>query len=336
MQQSVKPHQKIASILPWQQDIWQSLWQRKQRNQLPHALLFAGMDGVGKTHLAQQLANALLCHVPHENGQVCGLCKGCQLTAAQFHPDLKWITPIEDAQLIKIDQIRELIQFVNETPLLGGYRVIIIHPAAALNIAAANALLKTLEEPTANTLLILICDQRLRLPATIVSRCQRVSFPKPDAATALTWLQAHQSPELQLLLTLTEGAPLKAKELFATDFLKHRHALYDGLVQLAQRREDPLRFAAKWQTREALPVLQLLLTWLRDLLRTQLTHAQTTLLNHDYSDAINALRGRFSSERLLNYIDDIQQIYARALQAFNANKQLLWEDIFIRWVQLCS
>lgn len=327
----------IPAILPWQKTIWQSIWSRRQQDRMPHALLFAGAEGVGKMQFAKALAATLLCVSPSEDGQLCGQCKSCHLLAAQSHPDFIQVTPEEKSEIIKIDQIREVVNFVNETALLGGYRVIIVNPASAMNVYAANALLKTLEEPTPKTLLILICNQSRRIPATIASRCQRIDFPQPESNVALQWLQASQpntSANLELTLSLANGAPLKAKELLENDILTLRNDLYQGLLELSQSRSDPLQKAAAWHDQDMEVLLYWLLLWLKDLLRCKVTSGQAALVNTDRQTDLVSMTQRISLESLLRYIDQVQSAYARALGTLNINRQLLLEEIFIEW-KLC-
>lgn len=335
---------EAETILPWQNLIWESLHKRHSQDRLPHALLFAGSDGVGKNHFAKVFANYLLCVSPVVDTP-CGQCRSCHLIQAKSHPDLRLIEPEETGQMIKIDQIREIVSFVNETALLGGYRVVIISPASAMNINAANALLKSLEEPTPKTVLILICNQSMRLPATISSRCQRIIFSKPSPEAALTWLQNHAAlseanlnddETLKLLLNLTEGAPLKVNELLANETLTLRKELYQALLQLSYQQRDPLQLASAWHEKEVQTILQLLLSWLRDLLRFKLSQSDESIMNVDYQSDIDKLTERFSHENLLQYIDQVQQTYARVLSSLNINRQLLLEEIFTHWVKLCS
>ena len=329
---------QTETIFPWLKTIWQSLLLRKSQNRLPHALLFSGADGVGKKELAQSFANYLLCDSPKEDG-ACGNCKACRLQHAASHPDFIRVTPEEGAQLIKIDQIREIVSFVNSTSMLNGYRVILINPATAMNIYAANALLKTLEEPTANTLLILICNQSLRLPATVSSRCQKISFLKPDRGTALEWLHAkindRDIKELSFALDLADGAPLQAHNFLINDTITLRRDLYDGLVQLSLQQADPLQFAAKWEDQDIKMTLSLLLVWVQDILRYKLTGSQSQLINADYDSAIAKLTNKITQLSLLQYTDSIQKIYAQLLNSLNMNRQLLLKEVFIKWVKLC-
>jgi DNA polymerase-3 subunit delta' len=178
-----------TEIFPWQAIQWQQLVRARQQEKLAHALLFSGLDGIGKNKFARAFAHLLLCTKPSELGVWCGECHSCHMVAAGTHPDLVLIEVEEKAKNISVDQIRALIKNVNETTLTGGYRVVIIHPATAMNVNAANALLKTLEEPAAKTCIILVAEEGVRMPATIISRCQKVLFTKPEYQQALTWLK---------------------------------------------------------------------------------------------------------------------------------------------------
>jgi len=326
------------TILPWQKGLWESLIARKKQNRLPHALLFSGMDGSGKKEFAQHFANYLLCSTPEETG-ACGHCRSCRLQHAKSHPDFMQVTLEEGAQFIKIDQIREVVSLVNGTAMLNGCRVLLIHPASSMNMNSANALLKTLEEPTANTFLILICEQGLRLPATISSRCQTVIFPKPERELALAWLRAHANTskmeELSAVLDLANGGPLLARDFLMNDMLAVRRDLYDGLIQLNAGSADPMQFAQKWEDRDVKIILHLLLSWMRDLLRFKLTESQTQLANPDYYSAIKQITTKWSQENIVNYGDLVQKMYALVLNAMNMNRQLLLKEIFIRWVKEC-
>lgn len=328
----------IDMILPWQKNLWESLLQRKKQHRLPHALLFSGSDGIGKKKLAEHFANYLLCNSPNETS-ACGHCQSCLLQSAKTHPDFMQIELEENAQFIKIDQIREAVSFVNGTTMLNGYRVIIINPASALNVYACNALLKTLEEPTPNTLFILICHQRLRLPATISSRCQVVTFPQPDRKTSLDWLQAEVDEshieKITFALDLAQGAPMLARDFLKNGTVQLRQDLYDGLIQLSTRQVDPLQLAEKWENQDIKILFNLLFTWLRDLLRFKLTDSRVHLINPDYYTAISQLAIKLTKENLLQYCDVVQKNYIYILKSLNINRPLLLKEIFIRWVKLC-
>lgn len=158
-------------MYPWQTSNWQNLASSQQNKRLAHGLLLHGPKGIGKKAFAVDFAHWLLCEQPSTD-KACGQCKSCQLIKAESNPDLLYLQPEEEGKAIKVDQIRELINKISLTGHGQGYRVIIISPADALNINASNSLLKTLEEPPENTVLILISDKPSKLMATIRSRTQ--------------------------------------------------------------------------------------------------------------------------------------------------------------------
>lgn len=289
-------------MLPQQVTQWQTLWQCKQQQRLPHALLFVGEAGVGKKQFARTFANVILCERPSESGVQCDDCHACHLMRAHSHPDFLVVEPLPNKQTISVDQIRDVVTFVNETTLKGGFRVIMIDPAAAMNINAANALLKTLEEPTPNTLIILISDLSLRLPATILSRCQKMVF--------------------------TSHAPLPVDP----DKLASRQTVYQGLDLLRQGKVDPLQLALQWQDMEMLQVIDWLVLLCMAILRYQLAGDEArdegALVMH-----FSSIMSRFN---LLSYLDHLQQIRKDILAAIHLNKQLVLEDLLIRWIQNVS
>lgn len=199
--------------LPWQQSQWAGLVELAGAGRLPHALLLAGPSGTGKTAFAARLAELLLCA---ESGtQPCGVCRHCRLTAAGSHPDLVNVRPEEPGRGILIEAVRTLRDFCAVRPHQGGWRVALVEPAEALNHSAANALLKTLEEPGTRTLLLMVAHQPGHLPATIRSRCRLLRFPEPDRQTALAWLRERlpERQDLEQLLRHAGGRPLLALAL---------------------------------------------------------------------------------------------------------------------------
>ena len=164
------------TLLPWQLDLWTQLNDYKKQNRVPQALLINGAKGIGKLNLAELFAMSLLCQKPGSDGLACGNCKPCFLLTADSHPDLIKIYPEEAGKAITIGQIRLLLTQLNLKPQFDSYRVIIIHPAEQLNNAAANAFLKYLEEPTERTIVILVSNDLSIMPATILSRCQKLKL----------------------------------------------------------------------------------------------------------------------------------------------------------------
>ena len=254
------------------------LWQYRERlnrtrlrGRLPHALLISGQEGIGKRVLAIQLAHSLLCEQPGADGQPCGQCAACGWLQAGTHPDLLWLLPEEAGKAIKVDQVRALTSELCMTSHAGRYKVAIIQPADAMNRNAANSLLKTLEEPTDNTLVVLLTALPGRLPATIRSRCQQLQIALPDALSAQQWLQdaGMASEQVTRYLALAEGAPLRAQQLAGTDSASTRDQRLQQLVAVFQGSRDPVEIAKEWMGESERQYLDWWRIWLVELIRWQ-------------------------------------------------------------------
>ena len=198
--------------LPWLAEPMARAREAFERGRLGHAILIQARAGLGSDVLARWLAALVLCD--SAEGQPCGACPSCTLLAAGTHPDLMAIERQEDATQIKVEQVRELGETLALKSLRGGYKAAVITEAGLLNANAANALLKTLEEPQAKTLLVLCATRASRLPATVVSRCQRLVIPLPQREAALEWLRQLKPLEhWPRILDHAAGAPLLALEL---------------------------------------------------------------------------------------------------------------------------
>lgn len=201
---------------PWQREIWTRLCGTHREGRLGHALLLSGRPGVGKREFARAFAGFLLCESPQPLAP-CGSCRGCMLQGAGNHPDFAGVAPAEDAKAIVIDQIRELIEFFTLKSHYGGPKVAIIEPADGMARAAANALLKLLEEPPPGAVLCLVAARADALLPTLRSRCQRIALDKYPATLALAWLEgALPEPlrgEAATLLEHAGGGPLAALAL---------------------------------------------------------------------------------------------------------------------------
>ncbi|HAJ72547.1 MAG TPA: DNA polymerase III subunit delta' [Methylophilaceae bacterium] len=214
----------INNFYPWHESLRQSII--IQKNRLPHALLLHGRIGTGKFDFANLLSKSLLCDQPVQ-GLACHTCAKCLWFEEGHHPDFKLITPEELVQneesskkktnkktQISVDQIRQLIQALNLTNHgTHSLRIVLIHPAEALNLASANALLKILEEPPNNTVFMLVCHQVQRLLPTIMSRCQAIAMPVPEKDVALNWLKMQHVSEPEVMLEYFGGAPLNVLDV---------------------------------------------------------------------------------------------------------------------------
>ena len=258
------------SLPPWLLSPWSALQGARRANRFPHALLLTGPLGVGKRLLVEALARSLLCPRTDARGFACGQCPDCLLLAAGTHPDLVRVGPDEETKSgeIRVDAIRALAGTEGLTAHRGGWKLILIDPAHRMNVSAANALLKTLEEPAPSTLMCLVSEQPSRLTATIRSRCQALHLALPVEAEALAWLTPQvRGLNAATLLHLAHGAPLRALELADKERLAVRDKLFAGFVAVAQGQRDPLAEAAAWNEADPALLLDWLSGWLSDLLR---------------------------------------------------------------------
>lgn len=199
---------------PWLEATWKSLYDALVNERLGHALLLSGPAGLGKTELAERLVARMLCLTPGEDA--CGVCDSCRLAGAGAHPDRCDIAPDEPGAAIRVDPVRELAHRLRLTARMSPARVAVIRQADRLNINAANALLKTLEEPPEGAWLVLITDHPGRLPVTVRSRCMPVTIRPPEPQAGRAWLE-QAVPDAdpatrERALAMCGGAPLAARD----------------------------------------------------------------------------------------------------------------------------
>jgi len=269
------------------------------RGRLAHAYLFLGPDGVGKAATARALSAALNCARPREDGDACGDCPSCRRLAAGTHPDFLIITPEPQKSQIAIDRIRELRRLTEYPPLGDGWRVVLIKPAEALTVisdAAANALLKTLEEPPPRHLLVLTAQGEADLLPTIVSRCHKLVFtPLPLALIAreLERRRGLNASAAALLANLSGGSLGRALVLDPEDLLSRRRQL---LADLAQIRQGSATAVLDWAQRlardrsELHNFLLLAQLWYRDLLLAHFHAPAALLANQDLGGELEQAR----------------------------------------------
>ena len=322
-------------MFDWQRSNWQNLTTSHQNKRLGHGLLFHGAAGIGKNAFAIEFAHWLMCEQPLAD-KACGECKSCQLIQADSNPDLLGLYPEEEGKAIKVDQIRELIQKVSLTSHGSGYRVIIISPADALNINASNSLLKTLEEPPANTVLILISDTPSKLMATIRSRTQMVRFDLPREEQSLAWLNQKNVDNAALLLKLSAGAPLAAAVMDKDEGLAVRNKLFTDWQALATGNADALESAAMW-VKDGFKVLGNLplnwvSSWLTDMIRCLQGGNMETMSNLDYAQTLQKLAGQVDLKSMYGLLDRLNDTIR--LSDTPANQLMLIEGLLLHWAGL--
>lgn len=283
-----------AALYPWQMQAWQQLQQLRER--LPHAILFHGPQGIGKTAFAERFAQALLCEAPGADGHPCGQCGSCGWFVQYNHPDYRRVRPevLEEGGVadgdeggeaadgkksgkaskapskeIKIDQVRALADFMNISTHRQGMRVILLYPAEALNTAAANALLKTLEEPPPSTMFLLVSNSLDRLLPTILSRCRKFALTMPLQEEALAWLRQQGVADADVWLAEQGGAPLAAQTVAQAEV---RETMDEFLRMLARPGvEGALKTAEKLQKAPVTDLVAWLQRWLYDVFSFKLS-----------------------------------------------------------------
>lgn len=241
------------SIAPWNASAWSKVQERRRGNGLPHALLFAGPQGLGKRAFADALARSMMCIAPASDGAACGVCRACGFFVAGSHPDFLRINfELRDdgkpRTEITVDQMRALGERFGLTAQFGGAQIALIDPADAMNVSASNALLKTLEEPRPGSYLFLVADNPSRLSATIRSRCQRLDFRLPDRTSAHAWLRQNDIDErgATTALEASEGNPGRALIYANSGALKLRAEVAKDLNDLNAGSALPFEIAQRW------------------------------------------------------------------------------------------
>ncbi len=343
-----------TSLHPWNRSRWQALIGEAER--LPHALLLHGPAGVGKRRFALELARWMLCTAPTGDG-ACGQCPSCHWFEQGSHPDFRRLEPAERkanaqgadeaadspaesseeparsgatgkkaSKYIRIEDVREVGQFLSLVAHQHGWRVVIIEPAESMNANAANALLKTLEEPPPRVMLILVSHQIRRLPATVLSRCRKLAFTRPERAVALAWLQGEGQEAGESLLDEAGGAPLLALEYADPDRLARRQrflaALETGAIEagfaLAGEYKDRIGEAWNWLSR-----------WVCDLILVRSGVRPRYFPGH--AARLQALSGRASLAGLWHLQQELAQ-GARWLR-HSLNGQILLESWLVRYAE---
>lgn len=323
-------------ILPWQKNIWEQVINAHHIGRLHHAYLISGIAGLGKLHFACNLAHSLLCQAATMDGTPCNKCRNCHLFKVGNHPDLHQVSPDPESKSgeIGIDAIRKLADLDEISSHSGRYKIIIIAPADHLNRHAANSLLKTLEEPSASTILLLVTARPERLLPTIRSRCQYLPFTVPKEKDALDWLKVNvqQQQDSLLALRLAHGAPLVALDWLKIDLLQKRQEIVEKFFELSAGKVNPIMLAETWMQEDLVLLLGWIGSWVADVLRLQSGAQFVSLENPDLKSKLMHYTNNLNAVKLHKLWSKIIQS-RRQLQT-NVNSQLLLETILIQWSEV--
>jgi DNA polymerase-3 subunit delta' len=330
------PVETLSTLLcPWLRAPFDQIENARRSGRLGHAWLVTGPIGIGKLNLALAVSSRLL-----GNATTPGLlgpnealgALGARHAPADHHPDLHWIYPEEDKHSVTVEQIRAVTEALGLTAHRGKAKVVIVEPADAMTTAAANALLKTLEEPSADTYLWLLGHQPGRLPATIRSRCQRLDLRPPSPDAVADWLGTTERSAIAQLWGMTGGAPLRIAALLSNDLIQSNE-LQSNLVALSNDEADPISLAERWAKRD----VELILSWLKarlaEMIRERSGGRGSTVITVRGHDTLHnawrklTLRTLFDqyerAERLLNQLGsgiNLELAIQALLVGFQANR----------------
>jgi DNA polymerase-3 subunit delta' len=326
-----------ADSLPWLAGAQQRLRASLAAQRLPHSLLLLSPPGLGAEQLANWSAALALCE--SLGSRPCGVCASCRLLSSDSHPDSYLVRLEEDAQQIKVDQVRGLIESLSLKSYRGGYKVGVIEGAEALNANGANAFLKTLEEPTANTVLIMIARPSHRLPATIASRCLRLILTPPPAEVAIAWLEAHAkanpgsaaesgssaAKSWEAALGLAGGAPLLALELDSMGIAALDEDMRESMRQLGAGAVDVTLLADRWM--KSNPGLRII--WLENWITRRVHASLVDAPSHQSAEPVRLPAALLKPKirALFELLDAAREL--RRLASTGMNQQLALEALLL-------
>lgn len=319
---------EYPNLYPWHISHWHMISASFRQARYPHALLLEGPAGLGKHQFAQQLAAKVLCNPTAD--VACGQCRSCRLFAADSHPDFYSVGVLEKASVIKIDQIRELIDRLSQTAHEGGFQVVLIHSAESMNHAASNALLKTLEEPSGQVLIILVVDYVENLPPTILSRCQRLRFSDPAYEITVPWLVAQgigDESEARALLHMASGSPLRALEYASPSRQALRKTVMEIAGSVLGNVGSPVDITSLLAEYPVEDVMDVIFSMACDLLKICLNVPDAELANRDYRHLLHSFSANMNPVHLSMWLSNCLQTSHRLRVTRGMNATLALESL---------
>ncbi len=326
------PERLAPAAAPWLADSREQLRAALAAGRLPHALLVLAPAGCGESALGWWAAQLALCD-QEPAAAPCGTCTACKLFLAANHPDFVSVELEDSSKVLKVDQIREVTAGLALTSFRGRRKVAVIDPADRMNTSSFNALLKTLEEPSRETLLVLVANRLDRLPRTVISRCQRLSVRLPATDVALAWLdQVEARSDWQALLALAGGGPVRAVELARGGMGDLPGSMAAALEAGSRQALDPLQLAQVWFQDRPADRLAWLEAWTVEQIR-ELTMA-VDAARVSGGDRLPKGPAPMNIRAAFNLLDRIRA--ARAVLETSLNTQLLFEDLMICLAEACA
>lgn len=314
----------MNGIYQWQRKAWQRVVSALGSGRLPHAYLLRGPAGTAKREFAAALASLLLCERSVGSSEPCGECRSCVLASGGAHPDRHWLAVKEGKRDIPVDAIRDLVSQAMLTRSIAPFKPLVIADADAMSDSAANALLKTLEEPPDSTIFILVSSRHGTLLPTISSRCQRLDLPMPSPDEAIAWLSTMgvDDPEAaRSVLEAAGGAPTVALELLSDDAaLGQYEGLRKQLSDLMTGRASASEVAALWSKAPPESLFVWMLALGHGLIRRTLVPPEGT-----------TPRAGLDVTRLYAILDDVMDARRAVASRANLNPTLLLESVALAW-----
>lgn len=321
-------------IYRWFRKVWTGL----DFEQFPHGVIVSGIPGIGRHDFVKQLIQSLLCSQNGPQGQACNHCRSCELYLTGANADYKSLLLVEGKTQIGVDQVRDSISWINTSHQFNAKKVLFIPQAELMTVQAANSLLKTLEEPPAETVIILLVEHIESLIPTIRSRCRSIHLPGPDRQEAKEWL-ANQTFEnlknistvdnLELLLDICSNAPLKVKELISGEEYQQRQLILDQILSVFDQAEDPVMVAKNLEKIDNSIVIYWFYALVMDLIRCRFQLESRYIMNKDYLNHFQAMHESINLIMLYEVYAELNKYYQQ--RSSQLNQQLLLESLLIRW-----
>lgn len=329
-----------VKLYPWQSEVWQRINQDIGR--LPHALLLHGRSGIGKYDFARYLSQTLLCLNKNSSAHACGICASCHWFDDESHPDFRMLSPEQESETdgenapskktrkktqISVAQVRELGDFLGlSSHHSNGLRIVLIHPAEALNLASANALLKMLEEPAFGVVFILIAHQLQRLLPTIISRCHKISMPVPNENQSLAWLDEQGVENGKQQLAYLEGSPIRV--LAEQSYFSQLAEIW-SILSLGPKLQPHMAAPILIATSVELGIISIQ-KWIYDIVALKM--GQQVRYHAQHISALQALAVKVNLARLFDFQKKIIEL--RKLASHPLNHELQMESLLLEYTKI--